>query len=70
MRAVPVTPKLVKKVITDFDSSKLFGPDCIPVVVLKNCQPELSYFLLSLFKMCQGILFPRLMEGLICDPYM
>ena len=21
------------------------GPDCIPVVVLKNCEPELSYIL-------------------------
>ena len=32
-----VTPKMVKKVITNLDSSKTSGPDCIPVVVLKNC---------------------------------
>ena len=25
--------------------SKASGPDCIPVVVLKNCEPELSYIL-------------------------
>ena len=23
----------------------LSGPDCIPVVVLKNCEPEISYIL-------------------------
>ena len=43
---------MVKKVITNLDSSKASGPDCIPVVVLKNCQPELSYILAELFNMC------------------
>ena len=42
---ISVTPKMVKKVITNFDLSKMSGPDCIPVVVLKNCEPELSYIL-------------------------
>ena len=28
------------------------GPDCIPVVVLKNCVPELSYILAELFNIC------------------
>ena len=28
------------------------GPDCIPVVVLKNCEPELSYILAELFNKC------------------
>ena len=46
------TPKLVKKVITNLDSSKASGPDCIPVVVLKNCEPELSYILAELFNKC------------------
>ena len=32
---------MVKKVITNLDSSKAFGPDCIPVVLLKNCEPKL-----------------------------
>ena len=34
---------MVKKVLVDLDLSKASGPDCIPVVVLKNCEPELSY---------------------------
>ena len=29
--------------------SKASGPDCIPVVVLKSCKPELSYILAQLF---------------------
>ena len=45
------TPKMVKKVIMNLDSSKAFGPDCIPVGVLKNCEPELSYILTGLFNM-------------------
>ena len=36
------TPKMVKKVIKNLDLSKASGPDCVPVVVLKNCEPELS----------------------------
>ena len=43
---------MVKKVITNLDSSKVSGPDCIPVVVLKNREPELSYILAKLFNMC------------------
>ena len=34
---IPVTPKMVKKVITNVDMLKASGPDCIAVVVLKNC---------------------------------
>ena len=49
---ISVTPKMVKKVITNLDSSKPSGPDCIPVVVLKNCETELSYILAELFNMC------------------
>ena len=49
---ISVTPKMVKKVITKLDSSKASGPDFIPVVVLKNCEPELSYILAELFNMC------------------
>ena len=43
---------MVTKVITNLDSSKASGPDCIPVVVLKNCEPELSYILAELFNKC------------------
>ena len=49
---ISVSPKMVKKVITNLDLSKAFGPDCIPVVVLKNCEPELSYILAELFNKC------------------
>ena len=40
---------MVKKVITNLDSSKVSSPDYILVVVLKNCEPELSYILAELF---------------------
>ena len=43
---------MVEKVITNLDSSKANGPDCIPVVFLKNCEPELSYILAELFNIC------------------
>ena len=43
---------MVRKVITNLDSSKTSDPVCIPVVVLKNCEPELSYILAELFNMC------------------
>ena len=46
------TLKMVKKVIMNLDSSKVSGPNCIPVVTLKNCEPELSCILAELFDMC------------------
>ena len=49
---ISITPNMVKKVIMNLDSSKASGPDCIPVVVLKNCEPKLSYILAELFNMC------------------
>ena len=36
----------------NLDSWKLSGPDCIPVVGLKNCEPKLSYTLAELSNMC------------------
>ena len=49
---ISVTPKMVRKVIMNLNLSKASGPDCIPVVVLKNCEPELSYILAELFNKC------------------
>ena len=49
---ISIIPKMVKKVIMNLDSSKASGPDCIPVVVLKNCEPELSYIQVKLFNNC------------------
>ena len=43
---------MVKKVITNLDLLKASGPDCTPVVVLKNCELEVSYILAELFNKC------------------
>ena len=47
---ISVTPKMVRKFEMNLDLSKTSGPDCISVVVLKNCEPALSYILAELFK--------------------
>ena len=49
---ISVTPKMVKKVIMNLDLSKASGSDCIPVVVLKKCEPELSYMLAEFVNKC------------------
>ena len=49
---ISVTPKMVRKVVMTLDLSKASGLDYIPVVVLKNCEPELSYILAELFNKC------------------
>ena len=33
----------------NLDLSKASGPDCIPVVLLKNCEPKLSHIVAELF---------------------
>ena len=59
---------MIKNVIMNLDSSKASGPDCIPLVVLKNCKPEFSYILAALFNVSERVLFSRLLEGLIGGP--
>ena len=49
---ISVTPKMVRNVVMNLDLSKASGPDCIPVVVLKDCESELSYVLAELFNKC------------------
>ena len=49
---ISVTPKMVKKVVINLDLSKASGPDCIAMVVLISCLPELSYILAELFNKC------------------
>ena len=49
---ISVTPKMVRKVVMNFDLSKASAPNCIPVVVLKTCEPGLSYILAELFNKC------------------
>ena len=59
LQNISVTPKMVRKVVMNLDLSKASGSDCIPVVVLKNCEPELSYILAELFNRClQESCFP------------
>ena len=40
---------MVEKIIMNLDLLKASGPECIPVVVLKNCELELSFILAELF---------------------
>ena len=49
---ISVTPKMVEKVILNLDLSKVSCPDCIPVVVLENCEPRLLYILAGLVNKC------------------
>ena len=49
---ISVTPRMVKNIIMNLDSSNACGPDCIPVVVLKKCEPDLSYILVELHIKC------------------
>ena len=66
---ISVTPKMVRKVVMNLHFPKPSGPDCIPVVVLKNCEPEFSYILAELFNKClKGVFFSRFMKDFICGP--
>ena len=63
------TPKMVEKVITNLHSSEASDPNSIPVVVLKNCEPELLYILAELFNMClKGSCFPDCWKVLMVLP--
>ena len=52
LHSISVTPKMVKKMITNLDLSKASSLDCIPVVVLKNHEPEPSHILVELLNKC------------------
>ena len=52
LHSISVTPKMVKKVITNLDMLKASDPGCIAAVVLKNCESELLYILAQLFNKC------------------
>ena len=42
----------------NLDLSKALGADYIPVVLLKNCEPELSNIIAELLNKClEGVLF-------------
>ena len=44
---ISITPKMVKNVITNLDSSKASDPYCILVVVLKNCELNFQTYWLN-----------------------
>ena len=64
LHKISVTPKMIKKVITNFNLSKVSGPDCTSKVVLTNWAPKLPYILVEHFK---KVFFSRLL-GLIGGP--
>ena len=43
---------MFEKVILNYDLSNTSGPDFIPMVVQKNCEPERSYVLAEFFNKC------------------
>ena len=66
---ISVTPKKVKKVKRNLHLLNASGPDCIPVVVLKNCKPELSYIIAELFnKFLKESCFPDCWKVSLVDP--
>ena len=54
---ISVALKMITKVITNLNLSKASCPDCIPVVVLKNCEPELSYISAETCSKCLSLVF-------------
>ena len=54
---ISVTPNMVKKVKMNLDLSKTSGPDCIPVVVVKNYEPEISIVLAELLSVLRSLVF-------------
>ena len=56
---IHATPMLVKNITTSIDTTSLdvsraSHPECVPVLVLKNCKPELSKMLGEPFEKCLG----------------
>ena len=49
---ISVTSMMVKMVVINLDLSEASGPSCIPIMIPKNCEPELSYILAELFTTC------------------
>ena len=50
------------RVIANFDYSEVFGFHCVPVVVLRNCETELSYYQLN-FSICVSMNLDLLIFG-------
>ena len=66
---ISVTLKIVKKVIImNLDSSEAPGPDCIPLLVFRNYEPDLSHILAELFMCLKESFFSTFLEGLSGGP--
>ena len=60
---------MVGNVLTSLESSKVSGPNCIRVVVIKNCESELFYLLAELFNSClKESCFPNCWKVLLVVP--
>ena len=60
MYNIPITLKLVKKVITELHSSNVPGLDYTPPVIPMNCESEILYILAECFNMClKRLCFPN-----------
>ena len=60
---------MVGNVLTSLESSKVSGPNCIRVVVIKNCESELFYLLAELFNRClKESCFPNCWKVLLVVP--
>ena len=59
MLNITVIPKLVEKSMTNLNLSKVSGSDYFPVVILTNCEAEISYILAAYFSICLKRLVTR-----------
>ena len=64
LQNISVTPEMVKKVITNLDSSKASGPDCIQVVVEELWVWTFMHISWTLQHVSKRVLFFRVLEGL------
>ena len=52
LSSVSITVRQVRRILKCLDASKSSGPDGIPVIVLKECAPELAPVFSKLFRKC------------------
>ena len=64
---ISVSPKMIKKVVPNLDSSKASGPDYILVMGLKKCESKLNTYLLNSMCLSERVLFFILLEDFIID---
>ena len=63
LHSISVTPKMVKKVITNLDLSKASGPDCIPVMIVFYLLAVVSDRTVWTLLELQHLIYPRLLTG-------